>query len=131
MERKRDEKKSELMRKFNEARGGTLPLGMQKMLELNPEFFERYLEFSTAPWKKGPLPPKVKELILMAVDASVPHLFEPGLRAHMRRALELGATKEELLEVFELISLIAIHGSTLGISVLSEEYQKWEHEQEK
>jgi alkylhydroperoxidase/carboxymuconolactone decarboxylase family protein YurZ len=123
-----DEEKNELTKKFAEARGGEMPRGIQQMMELDPEFFKRYVEFSSGSFKKNALSPKVKELIMIALDASVTHMFEPGLRAHMRRALELGATKEELLEVCELVSLIGIHGSTLGISVLADEYPKWKKE---
>jgi alkylhydroperoxidase/carboxymuconolactone decarboxylase family protein YurZ len=128
---KRDGKKIELTREFDEGRGGEMPLGVKKMLELNPEFFKRYIDFSSPPFKKGPLPPKVKEFIMIALDSSPTHMFQEGVRAHMRRALELGATKEELLEVFELVSLIGIHGSTLGISVLAEEYPKWMNKKNK
>jgi alkylhydroperoxidase/carboxymuconolactone decarboxylase family protein YurZ len=130
MEKKLDNEKNELTSKFAEARGGEMPLGIQRMMELDPGMFKRYVDYSSAIFK-GPLPPKVAEFILIAVDASVTHMFEPGLRAHMRRALELGATKEELLEVCELVSLIGIHGSTLGISVLAEEYPKWINEHNK
>ncbi len=126
-----DKQKTDLTKKFAEARGGEMPEGVKRMMELDPDLFERYTEFSSLPFKKGPLPPKVKEFILIALDASVTHMFEPGLRAHMRKALELGATKEELLEVCELVSLIGIHGSTLGISVLAEEYPKWIEKQNK
>ena len=129
MKKKMDERKTDLTKKFAEARGGEMPQGIKRMMELDPDLFERYTEFSSLPFKKGPLPPKVKEFILIALDASVTHMFEPGLRAHMRKALELGATKEELLEVFELVSLIGIHGTTLGISVLAEEYPKWINKQ--
>ena len=130
MEKKLDNEKNELTSKFAEARGGEMPLGIQRMMELDPGMFKRYIDYSSAIFK-GPLPPKVAEFILIAVDASVTHMFEPGLRAHMRKALELGATKEELLEVCELVSLIGIHGSTLGISVLAEEYPKWINEHNK
>jgi alkylhydroperoxidase/carboxymuconolactone decarboxylase family protein YurZ len=124
MENKMNDEKNELLSKFAEARGGEMPLGIKRMMELDPELFKRYTDFSSLPFKQGPLPPKVKEFILIALDASVTHMFEPGLRAHMRRALELGATKEELLEVCELVALIGIHGSTLGISVLAEEMSR-------
>ena len=126
-----DDKKAELRRKFIEERGNIPPPGIQEMLDLDPELFNRYLEFSAPFWNKGPLPPKVREFIIIAVDASVTHMFEPGLRAHIRRALELGATREELLQIFELISGLGIQGSTLGISVLAEEYPRWVGEQNK
>lgn len=126
-----DDKKAELRRKFIEERGSIPPPGIQEMLDLDPELFHRYLEFSAPFWKKGPLPPKVREFIIIAVDASVTHMFEPGIRAHIRRALELGATQDELLQIFELISGLGIHRYTLGISVLAEEYPKWINEQNK
>jgi alkylhydroperoxidase/carboxymuconolactone decarboxylase family protein YurZ len=121
---------AKLTKEFTKARGGEMPPGIKRMLDLDPELFKRYLDYSAEPFK-GPLPPKVAEFILIAVDASVTHMFADGVRAHTRRTLELGATKEELLEVFELISLIGIHGSTLGISILAEEYPKWLDEQKK
>ena len=69
---------------------------LQSMLEVDPDFFEAYLNFSAVPWRTGALDPKLKELVYIAVDGAATHLYEPGLRMHIRRAIELGATKEEL-----------------------------------
>lgn len=91
------------------------------LLSLDPEFFEAYLNFSAVPWRKGVLEPKVKELIYTAIDASTTHLYEPGLRQHIRNALGYGATKEEIMEVLELTSVLGIHTCTLGVPVLMEE----------
>ena len=74
------------------------------VLVLDPDFFEAYTEFSSVPWKSGPLEPKVKELIYTAFDVAATHMFEPGLRVHIRNALGYGATREEIMEVFELVS---------------------------
>ncbi|GAA3551720.1 hypothetical protein GCM10022222_39130 [Amycolatopsis ultiminotia] len=91
------------------------------LLGLDPEFFEAYLNFSAVPWRKGVLEPKTKELIYTAIDASTTHLYEPGLRQHIRNALGYGATKEEIMEVLELTSVLGIHTCTLGVPVLMEE----------
>jgi hypothetical protein len=91
------------------------------VLRLDPELFEAHLNFTMVPWRKGHLAPKFKELIYVAVDAATTHLYEPGLRAHIRRALDLGATKEEIIEVYELISSLGIHTFTMGLPVLVEE----------
>jgi alkylhydroperoxidase/carboxymuconolactone decarboxylase family protein YurZ len=91
------------------------------LLSLDPEFFEAYLNFSAVPWRKGVLEPKIKELIYTAIDASTTHLYEPGLRQHIRNALGYGATKEEIMEVLELTSVLGIHTCTLGVPVLMEE----------
>ncbi|MFF5987103.1 MULTISPECIES: carboxymuconolactone decarboxylase family protein [Prauserella] len=97
------------------------------LLSLDPEFFEAYLNFSAVPWRKGVLEPKVRELIYTAIDASTTHLYEPGLRQHIRNALGYGATKEEIMEVLELTSVLGIHTCTLGVPVLMEELEA--HEQ--
>ena len=45
-----------------------------QLLEWDPEFFEAYFNFSAVPWRRGVLPPKVKEFIYIAIDASATHL---------------------------------------------------------
>ena len=57
------------------------------VLVLDPDFFEAYTQFSSVPWKSGPLEPKVKELIYTAFDVAATHMFAPGLRQHIRNAL--------------------------------------------
>ena len=94
------------------------------LLALNPVFFEAYLRFSSIPWQSGPLEPKVKEFIYIAIDASTTHLYEPGLRIHYQNALKYGATKEELMEVLQLTSVLGMHTCTMGVPVLIEELEK-------
>jgi alkylhydroperoxidase/carboxymuconolactone decarboxylase family protein YurZ len=91
------------------------------LLALDPDFFELFTEFSSHPWKHGVIEPKVKELIYIAIDAATTHLYEPGLRIHIRNALGYGATKEEILEVYELISVLGMHSITMGLPALLEE----------
>ena len=71
------------------------------MLKLCPDFFEAYVEFSSVPWKTGTLEPKIKEFIYIAIDTATTHLHKEGARIHIRNALEHGASKEEIMEVFE------------------------------
>jgi alkylhydroperoxidase/carboxymuconolactone decarboxylase family protein YurZ len=94
------------------------------LLTIDPDFFAVYVEFSSIPWKKGPLEPKVKEFIYIAIDASTTHLYEPGLRIHIQNALRYGATKEEIVEVYQLTSVLGMHTFTMGMPVLMEEMQK-------
>ena len=95
-----------------------------QLLAWDPEFFEAYFNFSAVPWRRGVLAPKVKEFIYIAIDASATHLYAPGLRRHIRNALKLGATREEILEVLELISVLGIHACNLGVPILAEELQQ-------
>ena len=94
------------------------------LLALDSDFFAAYLEFSSVPWRNGTLSPKEKELIYIAIDAATTHLYEPGLRQHIQNALRHGATSEEIMEVYELISVLGIHACTLGVPVLLEETER-------
>lgn len=89
--------------------------GWDPLLELAPEYFEAYARLSSAPWLHGTLSPKVKEFIYIAIDSSTTHMYEPGLRIHIRNALRHGATKEEIMEVYMLTSVLGIHTITTGV----------------
>jgi len=91
------------------------------VLALDPDFFEAYFHFSAVPFEGGHLEPKVKELIYIAIDASTTHLFEPGIRIHIRNALGHGATAAEIMEVLELTSILGIRTVEVGLPVLLEE----------
>jgi alkylhydroperoxidase/carboxymuconolactone decarboxylase family protein YurZ len=114
------ERQEEIKAEFTAKRGYWNPF-WDEMLWLDPEFFAAYTEFSSVPWVSGTLEPKVKEFIYTAFDVSATHLYVPGLRQHIRNALAYGATREEVLEVIELASVIGIHSCTVGVPILVEE----------
>jgi alkylhydroperoxidase/carboxymuconolactone decarboxylase family protein YurZ len=91
------------------------------ILELDPEMFEAYLEFSSVPWRTGPLSPAEKELIYISYDIAATHLYVPGTKLHIRNALEHGATPEQVLEVMEIASMIGIHAVTTAVPILAAE----------
>jgi alkylhydroperoxidase/carboxymuconolactone decarboxylase family protein YurZ len=62
--------------------------------------------------EEGTLTVKVKEFVVMGVLAS--RGLQYGVEAHMRRAIDYGATKEELLEV---IKAAAVPGGGVAYSV--------------
>jgi alkylhydroperoxidase/carboxymuconolactone decarboxylase family protein YurZ len=66
------------------------------------------------------LPPKVKELLYIAIDSSATHMYEPGLRVHIRNALRYGATRDEIMEVYQLTSVLGVHTITMGVPALLE-----------
>jgi alkylhydroperoxidase/carboxymuconolactone decarboxylase family protein YurZ len=115
----RSERQRQLREEFVAARG-YWDSSVESLLELDPDFFEAYLHLSAVPWRNGSLEPKVKELIHVALDGAATHLYEPGLRQHIRLALEHGATREELLEVLQLTSTLGIHSCTVGVPLLLE-----------
>lgn len=109
------------------ARGDWNPLWDQ-LRELDPEFMEAYLAFRSVPHRNGPLPQKVKELIMVAVNVATTHLYAPGARRHMKNALRAGATQEEILEAIQLVSVIGIHACNLAVPMLLEEVATYEKE---
>lgn len=70
------------------------------------------------------LEPKVKEMVYVAFDAAATHLYVPGLKLHLRNAVRLGATTEELVEVLEIVSVIGIHAATVGVPILADELRR-------
>jgi alkylhydroperoxidase/carboxymuconolactone decarboxylase family protein YurZ len=102
------------------ARGDWNPLWNQ-LRELDPEFMEAYLAFRSVPHRNGPLPRKVKELVMVAINAATTHLYAPGVRRHMQNAIKEGATVEEILEVIQLTSVMGIHACNLAVPILMEE----------
>ncbi len=90
------------------------------MLRLDPTFFSAYLNFSNVASRSGVLEPKVRELIGIAIDGAATHLFVPGLRRHVTRAVQLGASEAEIMEVFELAATLGIHAANAGVPILLE-----------
>lgn len=88
------------------------------LLRTFPDFFEAYTDYSSHPWVAGVLEPKVREFVYIAIDAATHHLYEPGLRIHIRNALNHGATPGEILTILQLLSAEGLRSSTLGARVL-------------
>lgn len=94
------------------------------MAEMDPDYLEAFLAFRAVPQKQGPLPQKTKELIMIAINAATTHLWAPGVRRHMQNALREGASKEEIMEVLQLTSIMGVHSVTLGAPILAEELER-------
>jgi len=92
----------------------------ETIIELDPEFMQAYLNFSAVPWKKNHLDDKTKAFMYIAVDAAATHLYPSGIRQHIREALRLGATVQEIMEVLELTSTLGIHAMNIGVPILVE-----------
>ena len=88
---------------------------------LDPAWTEKFMDMGTLPMRRGVLDAKTIEFIAIAVDASCTHMYAPGVRRHIRKALALGATREEILAVLQLTSVLGIHSLSLGTPILEEE----------
>ena len=116
-----DEHRAQLKESFQSQRG-YWSVSWDNLLSLDPDFFEAYTRYSSVPFQQGKskLEPKIKELVYCAIDCATTHLYAPGLKTHIRNAVRLGASKEEILEVFELASLMGAHTVLEGAPVLME-----------
>ncbi|MFF4762253.1 carboxymuconolactone decarboxylase family protein [Streptomyces sp. NPDC001292] len=92
-----------------------------QLYEWDPAWTEQFMKTAMMPWNSGVLEPKVVELLCIAVDAACTHMYSPGVRRHIRSALELGATREEILEVLKLSTVLGIHACNIGVPILAEE----------
>jgi len=92
---------------------------LEDLLVASPSFWEAYANFSSHPWISGVLSPKEKELLYITIDVQTTHLFEPGIRIHMANALRYGATKEEILQVAEIVSCLGIQTYFTGLPMMT------------
>lgn len=93
----------------------------QPFYELDPAWTEAFMAAGVKPMLSGVLDAKTIEFIAIAVDASCTHLYAPGVRRHIRKALELGATREEIAAVLQCVSVLGIHTMSLSAPILLEE----------
>jgi alkylhydroperoxidase/carboxymuconolactone decarboxylase family protein YurZ len=89
--------------------------------QLDPVWTEKFMAAGVSPMLAGVLDPKTVEFIAIAIDASCTHMYAPGVRRHIRKALELGATQQEIAAVLQLTSVLGIHTMSLGAPILFEE----------
>ncbi|MDM0000678.1 carboxymuconolactone decarboxylase family protein [Variovorax sp. J22P240] len=89
--------------------------------ELDPAWTEKFMSMAMAPMLSGVLDAKTVEFLAIAVDASCTHMYGPGVRRHIRKALDLGATKEEITAVLQCVSVLGIHTMSIGAPILLDE----------
>ena len=91
--------------------------------KLDPAWTEKVIAMAIAPAVSGVLDPKTIELIGIALDASCTHMYAPGVRRHIQRALKAGATRQEITAVLQLASMQGLHSMCLGAPILLDELE--------
>jgi alkylhydroperoxidase/carboxymuconolactone decarboxylase family protein YurZ len=76
---------------------------------------------STSPWRTGVLSAKFVELVSLAINVACTNLNAEGTRRHIRGALDAGATRDEILFLYKMASIMSIHACSLGAPILLEE----------
>ena len=96
--------------------------------KLDPAWTEKAIGLAIAPAAAGALDRKTIELIGIALDASVTHLYAPGVRRHIQRALKAGATRDEITAVLQLACMQGLHSMCVAAPILLEEIEAREQQ---
>ncbi|RZN61731.1 carboxymuconolactone decarboxylase family protein [Methanonatronarchaeum sp. AMET6-2] len=99
-----DKEPKELLEEMN-GKMGFLPEILNVIGEIEPENLKRYNMCNKKLLEDGALSAKTKDLISLAVVAS--QQCEPCTEVRMKSALNHGATKEEIMELMEVIFITA------------------------
>src|SRR5271167_1800044 len=94
---------------------------LDKLKDWDPKGAELLLRVGMNPWNSGVLPLKEVELIFLGLNCSCTNLDETGTRRQIRRALDAGATRDEVLLVLKCGVGLAVHSCSLGAPILLEE----------
>ena len=90
-------------------------------VELSPLWSDDFFAFGATLYKGDLFTPRFMELISIAFDASVTHMYAPGIRRHIRGALKAGATPEEIMAVLQLCVSVGFRSCAVGLPILVEE----------
>jgi len=92
-----------------------------------PAWLEAFIDMGFGVWDDPVLPPLWIELLCIAGDISVTHMFAPGTQRHIQNALNLGASRDQILAVLQLAGLIGLDACEVGVSILDEELKALAH----
>lgn len=92
----------------------------ETLYQWDPAYLESFLSMATEVWRNNILPLLWIELLCIAGDAALTHLWAPGVKRHIHAALHVGATHAQILAVLKLVSLQGIQACELGSLILDE-----------
>jgi alkylhydroperoxidase/carboxymuconolactone decarboxylase family protein YurZ len=89
--------------------------------ELDPAWTDEFMATGVGIYASKLFTPKEVELLSIAFDASYTHMYAPGTRRHIKAALKLDASVEEIMEVLKLCVVQGVQACNLGVPILAEE----------
>lgn len=104
----------------NEQGASPWDAAVSQLREWEPSWAEQCVKMTTNPWTEGVLPAKFIELVCIGLNAARTNLNPVGVRRHIRAAIEAGATREEILFVLKVASVMSIHSCMFGVPILLE-----------
>ncbi len=111
------ERASEIRKQFEDG-GRTWPEWMDIALDHDPEAMGHLLALAADRPVEDGLDAKWRELLFLAASACPAIVDKDGIRLHARRALQLGASGEELVQTLRMANLIGLHPIIEGIPQL-------------
>jgi len=92
--------------------------------ELSPAWTDQFFAFGASVYKSGIFTPRFMELLSIALDASFTHMYVPGTRRHIKAALQVGATPEEIMAVLQLCVSMGVQACAKGVPILADELER-------
>jgi alkylhydroperoxidase/carboxymuconolactone decarboxylase family protein YurZ len=89
--------------------------------ELSPGWTDKFFAFGASVYKSGIFTPRFLELISIAFDASITHMYAPGVRRHIQGSLKAGASPEEIMTVLQICVSMGVESCAKGVPILAEE----------
>lgn len=68
----------------------------------------------------GPISPAMRHLIWVVADLALMHLYPRGAGIHVRIALEEGATFRQVIQAFEIATVVSFRGQRNALSIILE-----------
>jgi alkylhydroperoxidase/carboxymuconolactone decarboxylase family protein YurZ len=99
---------------------GELLPDAEAAITLDAQFYQCWLDFAAAPLQGGVLPAKEAHLIALAAYAQCTQLSREGVERQVRAALAAGASSQEVLDVFRLITSMGIHAMVFALPIINE-----------
>ena len=96
---------------------------------LDPLWTEQFMTMGIGIYTAGVFTPREVELLSIAIDASVSHLYVPGIRRHIRGALDAGASVGEIMAVLQLCVSQGVQSCNLALPILDDELSRISAEQ--
>jgi alkylhydroperoxidase/carboxymuconolactone decarboxylase family protein YurZ len=90
-------------------------------VELDPAWTDQFMATGVGIYASGLMTSQLIELLSIAFDASYTHMYGPGIRRHIKAALEAGVTIEEIMEVLKLCVVQGVQSCNMGVPILAEE----------
>lgn len=93
--------------------------------ELDPNWTEQFVASGSGFYTNGVLTPLFVELLSIAFDSAITHMYAPGTRRHIKAALALGASAEQILDVLKLCVSQGANALDVGVPILTDELSQF------